>query len=193
MTETEASIRYMKRTLALVLLTAAPLTVTAYAAELYIFTVAPTIDIMATPGGLVGWRYSLSNQSSTKWLVTSGFNSDAFLYGLGSPLFDFPVLSPKSGVTEVFDPILQAGLYQFRWDTNAPDGWTNSGNFTLSAEWWTGDPGNGGVFIAPAADSVQSYATTVQVSTPEPATSLCILTGVVVLALIKRHYRLAKG
>jgi hypothetical protein len=39
------------------------------------------------------------------------------------------------------------GLLDLTWDTSAPNGFTNSGRATISAEWWTGDPLTGGSFI----------------------------------------------
>ena len=72
----------------------------------------------------------------------------------GTPtlLFDFPILAPGGTVTEAFDSVNSIGLFELQWDVSAPVGFVNIGNFTLSGEWWDGDPLNGGNFIAAAPD-----------------------------------------
>jgi hypothetical protein len=83
-----------------------------------------------------------------------------------------PVLrfsGPRTGaaVTVPYDPLMPAGLYQIIWDTNAPLGFINSGTFSLTAEWWNGDPLAGGSFMGTAPSVSQPYTATV---TPKPAT-----------------------
>ena len=78
--------------------------------------------------------YSITNESTTDWLLTINLNSDAFLDGTANSLFDFPEVAPGTTVTDAFDPINSIGLYELTWDPDAPTGFTNSGNFVLSAQ-----------------------------------------------------------
>jgi hypothetical protein len=94
------------------------------------------------------------------------------MFGRPSSVFDFPDVPPGATAAISFDAIGETGLYELTWDTNAPEGFANFGIFTLSAEWWTGDPLNGGTFQATAPDAISSYSAVVSaVSTPEPRTT----------------------
>ena len=130
-------------------------------------------DVAGLPGSTVGWGYSITNESTTDWLLTTNLVSDSFLYGAATSLFDFPEVAPGATVTESFDPINGIGLYELTWDPGAPAGFVNSGNFVLSAQWYDGDPFNGGTYIADALDTNAAYSATVSASgpsgTPEPA------------------------
>src|ERR1039457_944852 len=92
----------------------------------------------------------------------------------GTPtlLFDFPILAPGGTVTEAFDSVNSIGLFELQWDVSAPVGFVNTGNFTLSGEWWDGDPLNGGSFIAAAPDIALAYSATAEQGSstvPEPS------------------------
>ena len=71
------------------------------------------------------------------------------------------------------------------WDTNAPSGSVNSGTFDLSAEWWNGDPLNGGTLVSIAPGSSQPYSASLT-TTPEPAT--ISLAGLVLVAFSGMTY-----
>jgi hypothetical protein len=141
----------------------------AMAAEVYTFGVLGPENVTLSTGPTVtGWGYAIQNQSSTEWLVTTGLSAGAFQHATPDLIFDFPDLAPGTTVTVPYDPVTQAGLYQILWDQNVPAGFVNSGTFTLTAEWWSGDPGAGGSFISNAPNASQPYTATI---TPEPATA----------------------
>ena len=167
----------------LLLLTYAALS--AAGAEIYTFALLPDDgNVSGIEGSTVGWGYSITNDSTTDWLVTTGLNADPFLYGTPDLIFDFPDLAPLSTVSVPFDLVSGTGLYQFTWETSPPLNFANFGTFTLNAEWWDGDPLNGGQFLSTALDSNASYLASVTQppSTPEPATGyLAVMAGVMCL------------
>ena len=143
----------------------------------YTFDLLPTNGMVAgPPGSTVGWGYSITNQSTTDWLVTTALNSDPFLFGTSTLLFDFPDLAPGTTAIEPFDVTAGTGVYQLIWDPTAPLEFANFGTFTLSAEWWTGDPLNGGVFLQDALDTAQAYFASVSETSavPEPSTIVLV-------------------
>lgn len=140
----------------------------AMAADIYTFTVSNPVNVGSPAGIMTGWGYSIHNESSTYWLVTTALTADVFQHATPDNIFDFPDIAPGATVTLPYDPAPPAsGLYQILWDSNAPAGFVNSGSFTLSAEWWNGDPLSGGTLVSTAPDVSQPYSATL---TPEPAT-----------------------
>jgi hypothetical protein len=143
------------------------------AADTYDFGLLPANGaVQGAPGSTVGWGYSLHNQSSSLWLVPVDLSaSGAFSNGSALLMFEFPALAPTVALTEYFHPNI-SGLYQLTWNANAPIGFTDSGTFTLDAQWWTGDPANGGVLVAGAGTTQLHYsATVVSSAVPEPSTA----------------------
>jgi hypothetical protein len=140
-------------------------------------------QVSGVAGSTVGWGYSITNQSANNWLVTTGLNSDSFAFGTPLAIFDFPDLGPGATISLPFDAAAGTGLFQLTWDTSAPADFTNFGHFTLSAEWWNGDPFNGGSFLQTAPATTQAYFATVSenAAIPEPST---IVLELPVLALI---------
>jgi hypothetical protein len=127
-------------------------------------------NVVGPAGSVVGWGYSIMNQSSSDWFLATDLNSDSFSHGTPTLLFDFPEVAPGATVAETFDAVNSIGLYELQWDTTAPAGFVNSGDFTLSGQWYDGDPFNGGNLINDAPDTLLPYAATVgSVSTPEPS------------------------
>lgn len=148
------------------------------------FGVLPTDGNVSGPASsLVGWGYSITNQSDTDWFLATNLNSDSFSDGTPNLLFDFPEVAPSSTVTEAFDSVNGIGLYELQWDPSAPVGFVNSGNFTLSGQWYDGDPFNGGNFIADANDTLSPYSATVtgSSSVPEPSGLLLLTFGIVAI------------
>lgn len=150
--------------------------------------------ISGTPGSTIGWGYFISNQSPTSWLVTTALNADPFIFGSPASLFDFPDLAPNTDAQEDFDPVLGIGLYQLTWDLTAPVDFANFGTFTLSTEWWSGNPTAGGVFLESGPDISQPYFATVDQasSVPEPNTAASLLVGATLVLLVWRA-RLRRG
>jgi hypothetical protein len=148
----------------------------------YTFGTVPAAGVINGPSGsTIGWGYTITNESATDWLVTTGLNAGLFLDGTpDGSYFDFPVVAPEQTVTTDFDLDTFAGLYGLTWDADAPVGFTDSGQFTLSAEWWTGDPSAAGAFIEVAADVNAGYSASVanvESSVPEPSSLALVLVG----------------
>ena len=145
----------------------------------YSFETIPTNGIVAgAPGDVLGWGYQIENKDPVNWLVVTGLTAGSFLHGTpDASVFDFPILAPGLALSVPFDANAGTGLYKLTWDANAPLGFTNTGAFTIAAEWWSDDPFLGGAFIQTADIEVQSYSVAVSntTSVPEPAT--VVLTG----------------
>lgn len=166
--------------LGVLILLAAPAAV----ADTYTFSLIPgTGAVVGPPGWTVGWGYRITNTSPSDWLVTSALNSDPFLYGTPNVLFDFPDLGPGDTVTVPFDAGMETGLFELTWDITAPPGFVNSGSFVLSAEFWTGDPLNGGQFLMNAPDAYAAYKASV---IPEPATLVLLACGLTMTGIRRR-------
>jgi hypothetical protein len=156
----------MKLLTAILLFTALP----ASSAEIFTFNLLPADGaITGGPGDTIGWGYSIENQSTSLWLVTTGLAPGSFQFGTPDVVFDFPILAPGSTVTMPFDAATSTGLMALTWDASAPPGTVEVGSFLLDAEWWTGDPFAGGVFAFSASPASESYQATVTAAVaPEP-------------------------
>lgn len=153
-------------------------------ADSFTFETIPADGNVSGPAGsTVGWGYSITNQSLTDWLVTSGISAGTFFDGTPSAIFDFPILAPGATSSVPFDAIDGLGLYALIWNATAPVGFVNSGTFDLSVEWWDGDPFAGGSF-ASAADGTAPYTATVTPTpVPEPSTLLLMVLGLATMWL----------
>jgi hypothetical protein len=87
-------------------------------------------------------------------------------------------------VTEAFDSVDSIGLYELQWDPSAPVGFVNSGDFTLSGQWYEGDPFYGGDFIADATDVELPYAATVTGTSTVPEPSVVPLLACAFVAIV---------
>jgi len=176
----------MKSLFAALLLSA----VQAMAAETYNFSVLPEGGMTAgVPGSTIGWGYSIRNESTSFWLVTTGMDTGVFEHGTPDLLFDFPAIAPATSVTIPFNLAGATGLAELTWDSSAPLNFTNSGAFALRGEWWDGDPLGSGRFRFAASDSSQPYAA--MVVAPEPATMSLIGSVLLLFSLrgVRRHAR----
>jgi hypothetical protein len=157
----------------------------AMAADIYTFTV-PAAENVSGPAGLslTGWSYSIHNESNSLWLVTTGLSSGTFQHATPTLLFDFPDVAPGATVDVPYNPVTSSGLLQILWDTTVPSGFVNSGTFALSAQWWSGNPLNGGSMVSTAPGASESYSASLT-SVPEPA--MAGLAGIALLffALLK--------
>jgi PEP-CTERM motif len=141
-------------------------------------------DVSGPAGSLVGWGYSITNQSTTEWFLATNLNSDSFSNGTPNLLFDFPEVAHGATVTEAFDSVNGIGMFELLWDPSASVGFVNSGDFTLSGQWYDGDPFNGGNFIADATDTLLPYSATVTGSSsiPEPSSFLLLASGILIVS-----------
>ncbi len=158
-------------------------------------TIPASGNVAGSAGSTIGWGYSITNDSSADWLVTTNLTANPFLNGTPALLFDFPFLAPGQTATESFNPATSSGLYEMTWNSNAPMGFVNSGNFVLSAQWWTGDPTGTGMFIADATDASASYSANVGRSAvvPEPSSFALLVCAAILFGccLPRSHRRLA--
>jgi hypothetical protein len=63
---------------------------------------------------------------------------------------------------------------------------SNIGNFTISADWYTDDPLGAGVFSEAAPDAVLPYSVELATAVPEPGSCLLAFVGAAMLALLHR-------
>lgn len=160
-----------------------------------IFTIIPSDgNVSGPPGSVVGWGYSLTNNDTSDWFVSTALNSDSFSNGTPTLLFDFPIIAPGDTVTESFDAVNGIGLFELAWDDSAPAGFVNSGNFVLSGQSWTGDPFSGGSFIADVPDTALPYTATVggapPSEVPEPSSFVLLVGGTALMIAFRMAPRL---
>jgi len=165
----------------------------------YSAALLPVDGNAAGPAGTtVGWGYAVTNTDTALWLVFTGLSADTFFYGTPEALFDVPIVAPGSALNNPYDGL--NGLYALTWDSDAPEGFLNTGNFVLHAQWWDGDPLAGGRFVTEADDVQLEYTALVTPpgsgTVPEPASALLVLLGGGVLAAGRasaRRQRLQRG
>lgn len=160
-------------------------------------TLVPAADLSGPPGSTVGWGYTITNNTSN-WLEALSLDAGSFTNGTPNLIFDFPTVAPDSSVTEDFSAVTTVscssppcGLYEFTWDNDAPAGTVNSGTFTLSSEYFSGDPANpASTDLGPAPDASADYAVTASSSVssvPEPSPWLLLLTGIPAIYIVRRR------
>jgi hypothetical protein len=158
----------------------------------YTFTTEPSSgNIEGAPGSTIGWGYSITNESATDWLVTANLAADVFADSTpdASP-FDFPIIAPLTTVSVPYDLLTDSGLFALTLDADAPVGFVNDGTFTLSAQWWTGDPLTTGSFLEDASDETAVYSATVSSPTsavPEPQACLLLPSAMLAVLVIRKR------
>lgn len=171
--------------LALTLLALASSLATADSLTYTFDVIPPSGSISGGPGATIGWGFSITNNSTLEDLVTTDLSAGVFLYGTPISLFDFPIIAPGGNLTESFVANTK-GLYQDTFFSIVPPGSSDTGIFTLSAE-FCNDPTNPGT-CSKATDAQVAYSASVSGATvPEPATISLLGTGL--LGLLKLIHR----
>lgn len=156
----------------------------------FTFTLSAVSAISGQPGQTVGWSYQLVNTDPSYWFVPTQLSVSSF--SLGSPdasYFDFPILAPGATADAVFDEVLHTGLYGVQIYPFALPGQTDTGVFTLTGEWWAGNPLTGGLFLQ-VADAVQVPLTLAVVGVtalPLPDSLALLALGLVLLLSSQRR------
>jgi hypothetical protein len=145
--------------------------------------IPPSGNVTAVPGATVGWGYSITNDSLSEDLVTIALNANPFFFGTPLSLFDFPIVAPGATITENF-VVNTMGLYQETFFPNLPPGSSDTGVFTLSAEFCSGPTSPGTCTSVP--DTVVAYSATVS-AVPEPSTILLSTAGLLGLLVLARR------
>ncbi len=162
----------------------------AYADSFTFSTIPGTGDVTGPAGSTVGWGYSITNTSSTNWLVLNEINPGVFQNGTPQSIFDFPILAPGQTATVSFDQLNALGLYQLTWDPTAPAGFVNDGVFNLTADFYDGDPTAGGNLLGPAESQNAPYSATVSspaTALPVPSTLMLLAVGLGVICVGRRQ------
>lgn len=169
-----------------------------FASDITLTLIPASGDVSGPAGSTVGWGYTITN-SSSNWLETLSLSAGSFSDGTPNAIFDFPAIAPDSSVTEGFSLTKTlscssppCGLYEFTWASNAPMGTINSGTFTLSSDYFSGNPANPSstdIGPAPNASAAYSVAASPVSTVPEPSSVVLVLTGAFVcLYLGRRHW-----
>ena len=145
------------------------------------FELLPAPAITGAPGSTIGWGYSITD-TSTNWLQPLGLSATAFGNLNPTAIFDFPAVAPGQTVTETYSTStlngpcssLPCGFYQVAIPNGtAPE--TVSGTFTISSDYYNGDPNNGGSDVGPAANLTSDFAVAVTPSTVPESSSIALL------------------
>jgi hypothetical protein len=170
-----------------------------------ILTITPgTGGLAGLPGGIVGWGFSLTNDSTVDTLTVNssfligesnsalGTYTDIISFFGGPFAFALPTLSTwTEAFTYDLDPSNQAGLGYFQIDPGATSGMTDSATLSVQYELdnaATGAFDSSGSFDLPVSITVQTPA-----QTPEPGTAWMLILGVALLfskrlaAMWQRH------
>jgi hypothetical protein len=136
----------------------------------------------------VGWGYSITNDSSTQWLVTADLTTTGSFQN-GTPntgIFDFPIIAPDTTVNVSYNAATGTGLFAFTWNSTAPIGFTNSGQFDLTGFFCADSMFDG--CSTNNIDALAPYSTTATSSTtPEPTPLLLLSIGVGLFVLTKKR------
>ena len=155
-------------------------------ADSYTFSLIPANGaISGIPGSVIGWGYQITNNSTTDWLSTLSVNAGIFQHATldSGDYFDFPIVAPGATVTVAFTEAgisgFGAGLAALTWGANAPIGFTDSGNFDLSACF----ANSAGACVLAAPDAFAAYSATVVSPVPEPP-SFTLLSSFLFILLV---------
>src|ERR1700729_3031128 len=82
-------------------------------ADSYFFSVDPAGgSIVGASGSVIGWGYSITNNSSTDWLEALAVNAGIFQHATldSGHYFDFPLIAPNTTVTVSFGAAGSSGF-----------------------------------------------------------------------------------
>src|SRR5580658_6838123 len=123
----------------------------ARADDTFTFTTEPDPgDISGTAGSTVGWGYSITNNSSTDYLILDSVAASVFPADdtPDSTIFDLPIVAPggiamESYVYDMSDPESSIGLFQFTWAADPMEGESPiTGDFTVTAQFCSDEYGD---------------------------------------------------
>jgi hypothetical protein len=162
----------------------------------YSFTTLPNPGpVSGLPGDTIGWGYSITNSSTTDYLVTLDVNEDSVLDSLGTvtAIFDLPIVAPISTVNESYDPVNMFGLIEVTLNPNLAPGTIATGSVYMDAEFCD-------VTLTICSDVVTesaAYSLTVGSSpstgVPEPSSMLMLLSGLCGIGIWLAHRQRYSG
>lgn len=138
--------------------------------------------VSGAAGTTVGWGYSITNASSSDWLVIIDVNTTSdFSNGTAdSSIFDFPIIAPGQTDSQVFSNSDGTGLYELAWNSSAPVGASNSGQFDVTGLFC--NDASLDVCSGTTLDEFASYQAIVT-ATPEPPSTLLLAAGIMIVLL----------
>jgi hypothetical protein len=146
-------------------------------------------NVSGIAGSTVGWGYSITNNSASNSLVLTGIDSDLFLAADGLPdasPFLFPILAPLQTLTQQYDPL--NGLFQFTWNPGVPVGTTETGSFTVFAQFCdNATPSNCVDAVPESAAYTATVISNFPAAVPEPSSFLLLVSGLCGIGLCTRH------
>ena len=157
----------------------------------YVFAIEPAGGVIfGQAGQTIGWGYTLTNLSSTDWLVPINLDAGLFSHSTPELFFGFPVLAPLTQVHVPFDLFTAQGLFAITWDPGAPLNATEQGEFLLQAEWWSDDPFAGGAYLDSATPTAVAYEARIGAPVPETSTSAMVVCASGLLVVLRLSSRL---
>lgn len=152
--------------------------------------------VSGTLGSIVGWGYSVTNETSDWVVLTASAFSPLPGWGAYNHYFtdNFVLLAPGATDTQPFTatgPTTGVGVGYFVIDSKAnPGATTTGGAITLSYDRYDGDPTDGGNYLSPAAvtDPVAASVTVLDATAvPEPTTCILLTLGLGVVGYVRRR------
>lgn len=155
----------------------------------FTFAAVPAGAVTGNPGDTVGWGYQLVNTDTLNWFVPTQLNASSF--SIGSPdasYFDFPVLAPGATVAAAFNAATHTGLYGLQIFPFALPAMHDSGSFSISGEWWNGDPLAGGTFLQVSDVLLAPLSVAVAgTGVPAPGSLSLLVAGLSLMWLVQRR------